>query len=375
MVLAIAFTTPAVHAQDGGEEPLPDTPIEGDPAIYETPLDTGSEGVAPAAVDLVLAQPPSTLNYQGYLTDSAGAPFDGAVDIAASLFAVEAAGVSVWGPETHADVVVDNGHFHLVLGDSLALLPGLFDRALWLSVTVDGTEMPRQPLRPSAYALGLVPGAQVEGNPGAGSPALTVRNTSVAAGSVGLHTVGNDFGLYAEETGAGDVAIRTPDYVDAGGYRSGGDSYFFASALNGVPDDVQATSTLLVDAMNTGGVEIRRSGGAVDRYFFIPIDIPAVLMGQPVTVEQVTLYYDLSHAASFIDQVSLIATTQVGSASTLMNSNTNLVSIAPTSESYTPGDAVLSLSSGPLALRVRMHFDDPAHVVSIGGVRVRLGHR
>jgi hypothetical protein len=64
--------------------------------------------------------------------------------------------MQMWGPETHNDVQVSKGLFHVVLGESVTLHPDSFGEALFPDVTVNGTVMPeRQPVRTVAYAFGL----------------------------------------------------------------------------------------------------------------------------------------------------------------------------------------------------------------------------
>ena len=66
----------------------------------------------------MLAQPPFTMNYQGYLTDNSGVPVDGLYDFEARLYDAAAGGTQEWGPETHNDVPVKSGLFNLVLGST-----------------------------------------------------------------------------------------------------------------------------------------------------------------------------------------------------------------------------------------------------------------
>ena len=261
-LLALALVsgiTAGVIAQTGdGDEPRPSVPISGDPGQYDVPAE--GDAVDAAELDgagLVLAQAPYTMNYQGYLTNIAGAPFNGTVNIVASLFDAATVGVREWGPEAHNGVAVSNGLFQLVLGDTVALLPNDFDEALFLELTVGGTVMPRQPLRASAYAFGLVPGAEVAGVPSGSSYALTVQNTDTTATSRGLYATGTQYGLYASETGTGDVGIYTPDYIQAMGYRSNADSYLFVPGIAGKPWDNPANSALVIDAQSTGTMLIR----------------------------------------------------------------------------------------------------------------------
>ncbi|MBW7881771.1 MAG: hypothetical protein H3C34_03890 [Caldilineaceae bacterium] len=378
-VLVVSFTGSASAQLPDDDEPHPGVPVEGDPAQYAAPVDAGSEGAVDAAgVDLILAQPPYTMNYQGYLTNSSGVPFNGSVNFEASFFDAPSGGTREWGPETHNNVPVANGLFHLVLGASVPLLPNDFDEALFLELKVGSTTLPRQPLRATAYAFSLVPGAEIEGEPAGTDYALMVTNTHTGTNSSGIYARGNQYGLYAEEVGgAGDTGIYSPDFVHARGIRSNDDSYLFVGGGAGVPWDDQAESALVVDVQSSGTVHLRsRAASTSPRYFYIPINTPAVLYGQAVTVEQLTIYYRVSNASSYIDEISLVQGNGANNSTDLLLNQTNLSSTTDTSVSYTPSDGQLSATDGPLMVRFVLRFNNnTSDRIEIGGVRLRLGHR
>jgi hypothetical protein len=97
---------------------------------------------------------PMKINYQGYLTDSDGSPFDGTVDIKFAIYDAEAAEESIWS-EVHASVSVSNGIFNVILGETTAIgssdLGG--DRFLGIRVIPDSEMTPRQPLTSVAFAI------------------------------------------------------------------------------------------------------------------------------------------------------------------------------------------------------------------------------
>lgn len=380
---ALAALPSIALAQDDDDNVAPDVPIEGDPAMYPDIVDPGSEGqVQGAAVDLVLAQPPYTMNYQGYLTDNSGVPVDGTYNFEARLYDASTVGNQEWGPETHNNVAVKNGLFNLVLGSIVALNPNDFDEALFLQLTVAGTTLPRQPLRTTAYAFALVPGAEVDGAPPAGTNyALSVRNTSGAASSSGLYAEGPQYGLYAEESGTGDIGIYTPDYVRANGYRSAQDSYVFVPGQVAIPPDGYDSIFVAMDP-ETGGRVVARAIAPLppgqERGIYLPIQVPAVLFGQNVTIESIVLYYELSDPNNtFISQVLLeernVATD--GSIVTRLNSTTDQKGSGLRSATYTPSNGALSSSTGPLSLRMLVKFQDTTDTFRLYGARLRLGHQ
>jgi hypothetical protein len=101
-----------------------------------------------------LAVVPNTLTYQGYLTDAAGAPIDGVVNISFGIFTVATGGTPQWA-DTQL-VTVARGLFHVELGNPANPFPmGLFETPLFLGIAVGGDpEMtPRQPITTVGFAF------------------------------------------------------------------------------------------------------------------------------------------------------------------------------------------------------------------------------
>ena len=382
-IFAMLVLLPAAAlAQDGAPEDaedfVPEVTVEGDPAMYPDPEPDAEGDLQAAEADLVLAQPPYTMNYQGYLTDSGGVPVDGSFDFVARLYDAEVAGTAEWGPETHNDVPVVAGLFNLVLGSTVQLLPNDFDEALFLELSVNGTTLPRQPLRTTAYAFALVPGAEVQGTPVGSTYALSVINEAAAATSRGLYVTGRQYGLYADESGTGDVAIYTPKYVRALGYRSSADSHIFIPGHLLIPPDSFDSNQVSLDP-EIGGRTNVRAKIAGTRTVYLPIQVPSVLFGQDVTVEQVQLHYELTDPTNtFITSVALERRNLAdGAIVTMYSSPTDLKGSGMRSVIFTPvaANATLSSTTGPISLRLALQFQDLVDSVRIYGVRVRLGHQ
>lgn len=106
-----------------------------------------------ACASLAHAQVPRNLHYQGFLTNSAGAPANGATAITFKLYSAASGGSPLW-TEAHASVSVANGHYQALLGNTTPL-DLQFDAPYWLGVTVgaDAEMTPRQPLASAPYAL------------------------------------------------------------------------------------------------------------------------------------------------------------------------------------------------------------------------------
>jgi hypothetical protein len=320
------------------------------------------------------AQPPRTINYQGYLTDSSGTPLNGAYNMVFRIYDAVSAGALEWGPETHNGVVVANGIFQVVLGSAVAMYTNDFDEALFLEIEVNGESMtPRQPFHPVAYAFGLVPGAEIEGDPAAGNYALRVANTGTDTSDRGLYAKGEQYGIYAEEVGEeSDIGIYTPDFVHAKGYRSADDSYIWVPGTAALlyPSD---GCTLYAQMYGSSRLECSTSG---IKWINVPITIPGVLYGQDVRVESIRVFYDLDHAGSHINATWLHKTTHSQRGVKLVDDNTERISTTPAAYTLsTTGESTLGTAAGPLNLFLRIDHDgNMLHDVNIGMIRVRLGH-
>lgn len=97
---------------------------------------------------------PQTLNYQGQLTNAAGVPVNGTVNINFKLYGDVTGGSALWS-ETQ-NVAVSNGLYSVTLGQPANLLtPSLFGMPLYLGISVntDAEMTPRIALSSSATAL------------------------------------------------------------------------------------------------------------------------------------------------------------------------------------------------------------------------------
>jgi hypothetical protein len=314
------------------------------------------------------------MNYQGYLTDGSGKPLNGTYDLEFQLFDDILAGSMEWGPETHIDVPVTNGIFQVVLGTFVTLYPNDFDEALFLAVAVDGTDVtPRQPLHSVPYAFGLVPGAEVQGDPNASFYALSVDNTGLDANDYGLYAKGEKWGIYAEDVGtASDVGIFSPDFVQAKGYKSTADTYLWVPGNAGVLYPTTGC-TLYTNWHASARLQCSTSGYEEVN---IPITVPGPPYGQDVFVESITVYYDLDNPASYITRTDLRKQTPAGQSVTVLSSLTDRTSTSPTSYSISATDNyTLTTSAGMLNLYIGItHDGSTLHDVTIVGVRIRLGH-
>lgn len=99
----------------------------------------------------------TTINYQGRLADSSGAPIDNTnpgVGMTFALYDVETSGSPLWS-ETHAAVRVNEGLFSVKLGSVNALSASLLSGDRWLGIRVgaDAEMTPREKLAAVPYAM------------------------------------------------------------------------------------------------------------------------------------------------------------------------------------------------------------------------------
>jgi hypothetical protein len=172
------------------------------------------------------AQVPSTMSYQGVLTDGAGnlVP-DGFYDLTFRLYTVPTAGSAVYTePHTGVNhVQVAHGGFSVLLGSITALGTG-FDGPLYLGVQVaaDPELAPRTALASSPYALGLrLPFA------------LSTTTGSTLVSGYPFATLGAALD-FLSPNGSATIGIE-PDNAGSGGfvYVNGGAGLFYLDGNGG----------------------------------------------------------------------------------------------------------------------------------------------
>ncbi|NNF61510.1 MAG: hypothetical protein HKN06_09310 [Gammaproteobacteria bacterium] len=150
----------------------------------------------------IWAAVPTSLNYQGYLTDPSGAAIDTDTQITFSIYNADVGGSSLWS-DTRT-VPVDQGLFSVELGNPLNPFPaGLFDTPLFIGIDVDGDgEMvPRRPLTSVGFSF----------KADQADDALSLQGQGPAAYDQSLHVsdVANPHGVTVGQTGgasSGDIA-------------------------------------------------------------------------------------------------------------------------------------------------------------------------
>jgi len=96
---------------------------------------------------------PTTINYQGYLTDAVGNPLNGSINVAFAIYNAAIDGTLLWSETLSVDV--GDGIFSTYLGTTSAFPDGFWEYPVFLGITIgtDAEMTPRQRLRSVAYAM------------------------------------------------------------------------------------------------------------------------------------------------------------------------------------------------------------------------------
>lgn len=296
------------------------------------------------------------MSYQGRLTNPQGTPLAGTQNVTFRLRGpMPGAGTPtptvVWS-ESKAITANDNGLFNTVLGDTALLDVEDFSQRLFLEVEIEGEALsPRQELLGAPYAFSLVPGALVVG---AITPAPTPRAVLnvLNLGGVGVGAQGNPAIL-----ASGSIKSTAKSYI----HVPGGHAVVHATTT-GVNLRYWGRGTVTVDP-TTGG----------DKTILFPVTLPSELYGQAVRVEEVTIWYTSAEFA-LIKRTCVYRQKADGGFYTLVCDETDHGSMDFTSYSVTPtADNVLSPEEGFLTVALTCGVE-LANTVTLGGVRVQLGH-
>ena len=165
--------------------------------VPKAPSISADSSRADAGAVALAGEVPSTISYQGRLTDAGGNPLQGNHGMRFQLWNHATDGAQVGADIVAGDVSLDSGLFTVALPVSQAAFNG---QGLWLRAQVDGQWLtPRQELLPAPYALGLKPGATIEGAD-AGAVFSVVNTSSIGqmgqVTSAARFTSGHFYGVY-----------------------------------------------------------------------------------------------------------------------------------------------------------------------------------
>jgi hypothetical protein len=233
----------------------------------------GAQGPTPPEGDTASAVVAAAISYQGRLTNLAGVPLSGTYDLEFTFWSASATppGVQIGATVPRNGQVITNGLYSTSLGVDPANVNG---QELWLQIRVRPsggsweTLSPRVQVLPTAYALSLRPGAQIQGDPTAWDGWVLKANMTGAfpLGKAVLGTTATGSGVYGESTGGYGVYGYTQDGYAVRGYDGGattaqGYGGYFEST-NGVGVYGYSGATSNVNNYLTPGVYGRSANGA-----------------------------------------------------------------------------------------------------------------
>ena len=172
--------------------------------------------IAPA-----LAAVPTTMSYQGVLTDGSGnIPPDGTHNFTFAIYDAQVGGALLWGPESHNGKQVTRGGFEALLGQGSVPIPLelAFDKPYFLEIAVDGGAplAPRIALASSPYSLRAKIAEETFAHSHTGAT-ITIGSvcTNYAGGAVTINAPGpgyvvvdSDFWLLIEHTVGIDDGVQ-----------------------------------------------------------------------------------------------------------------------------------------------------------------------
>jgi hypothetical protein len=334
------------------------TPVP--PLEVPTPLAPSPEELVGAAgVQAPSAIPSAQMNYQGYLTDASGQPLDGTFDMTFRLFDDPAAGSQIWGDEVHAGVAVSHGLFQVVLGETVSLPPSIFRRQLYLESAIGATVLPRQMLRATSYAMGLVGGAYVYSN--------SAYTTTYA-----LYVVNDGgYGINVNAKGDGLYGIYNSDVTYSAEGYAGPDTEVWIPANN---MKINSASLAIGHAeYNTYG-EVRIEADAVGNvYAELPIQIERPY-GRTYHLKSATVYYKTDAPNSQIIRTGLTGRNlSTGVSTILADDSTDYASTVYSSYTMTldPPEE-LSTTNMLTNMQFLIEMSNVAGTVTIYAVRLTL---
>jgi hypothetical protein len=180
-------------------------------------------------------QAPRAMSFQGYLTDTLGAPIVGPQTVSFRLYDAKSAGTLAWS-RTYPGATVNDGVFSIILENGTPSFDGVsFDDSLWVQVEV-GAEVlsQRTLLTASAYTMGLSLPIEATlkgtGGPAAALKIVNTATTGVRSGIEGQNSSSSGSGVIGLATATSGAARGVFAQSDANG---GVGAYGYATSPSG----------------------------------------------------------------------------------------------------------------------------------------------
>ena len=219
-----------------------------------------------------------TLNVQGMVATSGGVPANGTFTMDFKLYVAETGGTALWS-QSIANVSVVGGVFDVELGP-VSTGPLESNSVLWLETVVDGTALPRRPLRAVGYALVAQVANDLQCSGCVGGATIAdggVGPAKLASGTYGINISGN-----AATATSATSALTAKTFTDPlAGDVSGTQGATKVTRVWGVPVSATAPTggqVLQYDAAGSQWKAATPSGGSVTS-----VNTGAGLTGGPIT--------------------------------------------------------------------------------------------
>ena len=216
---------------------------------------------APALVEASLGR---SFTYQGYLTQS-GAPHNGVCDFQFKLWNAPTGGAQIGATQTATQVALTGGRFTALVNNADQFGPAAFDgHERWLEVAARcsiasnyTTLSPRQALRGVPYALGLRPGAVINGEIADGG--LLVLNNSAFNG-LALRSTSGGIGIQTARVG---VRVETAQFDGFEVQTAGINGYVVdTAAVDGLSINTAGDNGVAIGVSGDDGISIGQAGGS-----------------------------------------------------------------------------------------------------------------
>ncbi len=345
----------------------------------------------PVAFSPAHAAAPRKINYQGYLTNPAGAPLTGTFPMVFSLCDAATAGTCPWS-ETQS-VAIDKGIFNVSLG-TVTPLTLTFDIPYYLDIQVNGEQMSaRQPLTSVGYAFRAESAnTTVTATTATNFSGMLSGDVTGTQGSTAVNTVG---GVTAAQlaTGANTANSATSTNIpstlvlrDASGDFSAG--IITANRINGTGS---VNTGIYWPAVNTMSIWT----SAIQRFSIDPAGTVAITSLAPTAgvvhndtsgnlSGSLVVNADISSAAGITDtKLATISTAGkvANSATTATNTNTaNTIVARDASGNFSAGTITANLTgsvtgnlSGNAATVTNGVYSNTANTFTTGGQTINTG--
>lgn len=342
----------------------------------------------PAAPSAPMA---ANIPVQGRLTNTAGNPINGDVEVVFRIYGALEGGTALC--EDTQTVTANAGLFSAAIEGCTA--NDIDGRQLYLGIQVgaDDEMTPRQPIYPVPYAWSLLPGAKISGS--SSSSVLEISNSSEGAGLWALSGSGDGVhGASLLGPGVYGYSLNGPGVVGdsfegaalvakgTGVITSTAYTYLWISGSAARAYD--PSDTLIVEFTQNGAAKLSRGATAGNKTVVLPVTIPAVLYGQAVRIEEMTISWLAETDEDYF--LSPILRQQTGACSSaacyevIVSSLSNFDCAEADHATGCQVDldavdgSVLSEESGALMIGIVFHFKDDTTWINLGGVRLKLAY-